>query len=224
VILPNLCEQLQRAAAEPGFPGEQREKIARIVTSMTMYDKQLRQAFDRDLGERSFSRRLYLAGNKSLGEDRMVLEPQSFLLQMPDFPVERKRRLYAELDRRLLAGEVLGPREREQAFAGVLGPGIRENGGFWYALAGETIIGVATFDKSTAWQLLRRMTFHNFAEHFPDYWVGQWTGPDTLNASTAGAVEGLPTPDSLWSPFAAYCAHPHAWALYSYYRLKEGDQ
>lgn len=221
VIIPNLVDQLRRAAGKPGFPAAQQERIAKLTEGMTLYTAKLREAFYRDLGGRSFSKRLYLGNGESPHEELMQLEPQSFLLQMSDFPVERKIKLLAEIQRRLMANEALGPRQREQAFAGVFGAGVRENGGFWYTLAGELVIGVGGFDKPAAWELLKQMSFHNYAQYFPSYWIGQWTAPDTLNSSLSGRHEGLPTPDSVWTPFAAWCAHPHAWPLYCYYRLRE---
>lgn len=221
VIIPNLVAQLRKAALKPGFPAAQRARIEALIEGMTLYDTRLREAFYRDLGDRTYSRRMYLGGGVSPHDEVMQLEPQSFLMQMSDFPVERKTRLWAEIQRRLMNNEALGPRQREKAVAGVFGLGIRENGGFWYALAGPLVLGVASFDKPAAEGLLRQMTFDNFTRHFPDYWIGQWTGPDTLNSSLAGEYEGLPTPDRTWTPFAAFCAHVHAWPLYDYYRLKE---
>jgi hypothetical protein len=88
---------------------------------------------------------------------------------------------------------------------------------------GETIIGVATFDRPAALALLRRLTFRNFSSRFPDYWVGHWTAPDTINAVYCGDLAGLPRPDNdgLWSIFAAYCAHAHAWPIHGYYRIND---
>jgi cellobiose phosphorylase len=157
----------------------------------------------------------------------MYLEPQAFLLQTTDFPVGRKQVLLREIRRRLLAGEVEGPRQRETPLkSDMMQGGTGENGGFWWALSGPLVLGVATFDQAAASDLLRQMTFANFTRHYPGYWVGQWTAPDTLNASTSGAIAGLPRPGGWgdgqnWSSFGAYCAHAHAWPLYCYYRLGE---
>ena len=91
--------------------------------------------------------------------------------------------------------------------------GSRENGGFWYALNGPLILGVATFDRQAAGELLKKMTFANYARRFPEYWTGQWAASDSLDSSLLPS-EGL---SGNW----IYCAHAHAWPLYCYLRLKE---
>jgi cellobiose phosphorylase len=94
-------------------------------------------------------------------------------------------------------------------------PGARENGGFWYALNGPLVLGVAGFDPQEAEKLLRRMTFASYQRRFPAYWTGQWTASDSLDAASL-ATEGL-------SVYLTYCAHAHAWPLYLYLRLQEGN-
>jgi cellobiose phosphorylase len=92
--------------------------------------------------------------------------------------------------------------------------GSRENGGFWYALNGPLILGVAKFDRAAAHGLLKKMTFANFARSFPDYWTGRWTASDSLDSSlrkTNGLSENM-----------VWCAHAHAWPLYCWLRLSEG--
>ncbi|MFO1477190.1 MAG: hypothetical protein U1F98_11120 [Verrucomicrobiota bacterium] len=222
--LPELVRQLEQSGNGKSLSPEQRERLVKLVAGMKRYDALIREAFYRDLGDRTFSRRLYFDHQASLGDDNMHLEPQAFLLQSPDFPVDRKRILLEETRKRLLNGEVQGPRQREQPVTdATFNAGVSENGGFWYALAGPAIVGIGTFDKPAAWEMLRQMTFDHFARTFPQYWVGQWTAPDTLCSSAAGPVIGLPRPANggFWIPFAAYCAHAHAWPLYCYYRLKE---
>ncbi len=80
---------------------------------------------------------------------------------------------------------------------------------------------MASFDKKAATSLLERLTFSYFSKCYPDYWVGHWTAPDTLNTFESGDLAGLPRPehDGFWFNFAAYCAHPHAWPLYAYLRI-----
>jgi cellobiose phosphorylase len=168
----------------------------------------------RDLGDRAFPRRAWAWLNESLGENEMWLEPQGFTLLIPEFPADRKRRLYAELEHRLLVGEAMGPRQIEKPVVEPGTPqGSRENGGFWYALNGPVILGLATFDRPAAEDLLRRMTFANYARSFPDYWTGQWSASDSLDSSllkTNGLSSAIP-----------WCAHAHAWPLYCWLRLRE---
>lgn len=222
-VLPSLIGQLERASASPVMAA-QKDRATKLIAGLKRYEALIRKAFYDDLGDRTFSRRLYFDYSTPFGDDTMHIEPQSYLLLDADFPVERKRVLWNEIGRRLLNGESLGARQRETPPANQLfAPGTSENGGVWFALNGPMVAGVGTFDKPAARELLRRMTYANFARQFPGYWVGQWTAPDTLNSAVSGPIAGLPRPGDggMWIPFAAYCAHAHAWPLYDYYRLNE---
>ena len=221
-LLPPLIAMLN-AYAETR-PVDQAMTIGHLTHDMQVYADAVIQAMMRDMEGRTFARRAWLAPGKAMGDDSMYIEPQSFLLQAAAFPVERKRVLLREMQRRLIDGEVLGPRMRETYSSDArMAPGTSENGGFWYSLAGQTIAGVATFDRKAALALLDRMAFRNFGRHYPDYWVGQWTAPDTLNAVTSGDAAGLPRPmdNDLWCKMAVYCAHAHAWPLYCYFRIRD---
>ena len=220
-ILPPLVDQLDAYARRRS--GDRAEPAGRLAEAMRVYADQVSQAMMRDMEGRTYARRAWLAPGKALGEDEMYLEPQSFLLQAPAFPLERKRALLREMQRRLIDGEALGPRQRETPPPNArMTPGTSENGGFWYSLAGQAIAGVATFDRKAALALLDRMTFRNVSRRHPAYWVGQWTAPDTLNANTAGDLAGLPRPmdDGVFCRMANYCAHAHAWPIYAYFRIQ----
>ncbi|WP_174292263.1 GH36-type glycosyl hydrolase domain-containing protein [Sphingomonas bacterium] len=220
-IMPAMIEQLDAYAQTQ--QGERAIVIGHLTSSMRTYADRISQAMMRDVEGRTFARRAWLAPGKALGENNMYLEPQSFLLQAPDFPIARKRRLFRELQRRLMDGEILGPRQREKAvFTSGMIAGTSENGGFWYSLAGQAIAGVATFDRRAALAMLDRLMFRNFGRHHPGYWVGLWTAPDTLNAERAGDIGGLPRPmnDGVFYKMAVYCAHAHAWPVYCYFRIR----
>jgi hypothetical protein len=222
-ILPELEQQLERAAGQAKLSA-QRNRLVNLFAGLKRFDALNRAAFYRDLGDRTFARRIYFNPTTPFGDDAMHLEPQSFLLQAPDFPVERKRVLLDEIHQRLMDGEALGPRQREKPLNEPLfGAGIAENGAYWYALAGPMIVGVGTFDKPAARELLRQMTFDNYTRNFPNYWVGQWTAPDTLCSGAAGPLTGLPRTNDggIWISFPVFCAHAHSWPLYCYYRLNE---
>ena len=211
VLLPQLAAQLRRFAA--GRPA-----AAALAAAADAFAGQVEAALLRDMDGRSFARRAYLGRAGARGEDSLWLEPQPFLLQLPRFPVERKRALFTEVQRRVMAGEAMGARQVERSSAeGDLKSGMRENGGFWYALNGPLALGLATFDPATAQALLRRMTFDHYARAFPAYWPGRWSAADSLDAST------LPTAGL--STFAIWCAHPHAWPLHVYLKLRAaGDR
>lgn len=203
-ILGDLANQIEAAHDRA---------TSELTAAMREYRAELHEAFMRDLGERAFPRRAWIDARTPLGEDDMWLEPQGYTLLIPEFSVARRRRLYSELQRRLLTGEAMGARQIERPTANaVTTPGSRENGGFWYALNGPLVLGVATFDPDAAEDLLRRMSFANYARRFPTYWTGQWSASDSLDSSllkTNGLSIAIP-----------YCAHAHAWPLYCYLRLR----
>ncbi len=207
VILGDLAAILEKTQ----LPG-----TSELIAALREYRAQLLAAFLRDLGDRAFPRRTYLWTDaaSALGDKEMWIEPQGFTMLIEELPADRKRRLYTELERRLLEGEALGPRQIEKPAVQPGTPqGSRENGGFWYALNGPVILGVSTFDRAAARDLLRRMSFANYAQKFPDYWTGQWSASDSIDSSllrTQGLASGIP-----------WCAHAHAWPLYCWLRLHE---
>jgi len=206
VILGDLAEMLA-ATKDPS--------TAELTGAMQEYRTELLASWMKDLGERAFPRRAWTSWNSALGEKEMWLEPQGFALLIPEFDADRKRRLFEEVKKRLLEGESMGARQIETPVNQPGTPaGSRENGGFWYALNGPLILGVAKFDRAAAHGLLKKMTFANFARSFPDYWTGRWTASDSLDSSlrkTNGLSENM-----------VWCAHAHAWPLYCWLRLSEG--
>jgi cellobiose phosphorylase len=185
-----------------------------LAAALREYRGEILDAYLRDWGSRPFPRRAYVRGDQAYGDADMWLEPQGFTLLIPELDRDRKGHLWGEIQRRLVAGEAMGARqiEKPKPQPGTEA-GSRENGGFWYALNGPLILGVATFDREAARELLKKMTFANYARHFPEYWTGQWAASDSLDSSLLPS-EGL---SGNW----VYCAHAHAWPLYCYLRLKE---
>jgi len=222
-VFPTLIGQLDMASQTAGVKID-KGRAGQLSAALQRYLQAMRGNFYKDLGTASFSRRLYFTQTKSWGDDNMHIEPQSFLMLAPDFPRERKLQLWREVQAKLLNGEQIGPRQRDKPQVGAIQDvGSGENGGVWFALAGPMIVGVGTVDSDAAWALLRRLSMDNFAKNFPDYWVGQWTGPECFNSAPIGSIAGLPRTCSshMFTSFPAYCAHAHAWPLYCYYRLKE---
>ena len=213
-ILDKLSDELLNAAA---VLEKERDILMPLSEGMRIYRENLLKAFMYDMRGRSFPIRMYFNG-KSYGEDNMFLEPQGFTLQIKELSTEKKAELYKEMKKRLYQGEILGARQQEKPqFNGNKEwySGSRENGGFWYSLNGPVILGVATFDKAEAMKLLKAMTLRNMSEHFPDYWSSYWSSADTLESSLI-PEHGIP----YWC-IPVYCAHPHAWILYCYYKLNE---
>lgn len=223
-VLPALIQQLEKNEKQLSSGSQQLCKD--LINGLRLFERSNRDAFYKDLQERTFSRRLYLAGDETLGDNDIHIEPQIFLMQDEKFPREKKKLLWREIQERLLDRELLEPRQRERGAPNAQYiPGTGENGGFWHALTGPLVIGLASVDKKAAAELLERMTFSHFAKCYPNYWVGHWTSPDTINTYESGDIAGLPRngDNGFWFNFAAYCAHAHAWPLYGYLRLQKDD-
>lgn len=198
-----------------------------LADEMEQYRTTLFQAFLQDLGDRDYAPRCYIGfdDNPALrfGEDRLCLEAQIWLLQLEDFPAVRKKRLWKQVYEKLIQPEKLGARTRERPLWHD-SVGIGEDGGIWYSHQGPLMVGVASFDPAGARNLMDRLTFHHIAQCYPDYWLGHWTAADSVE-STLSPQEGL---YRAWCDhaFYPYCAHLHAWMLYTYCRLfaKPGAQ
>ena len=218
VIIKDMVDWLEKA--KDTLP-DHRKIIDRFCESLSLYYEKIKNGFLKDLEGRSFPKRLYFNETEALGDDIMFFEPQGFTMQIPDLSDQQKATLYDEVYNRLIKGEVLGARQQEAPIdTERLVGGSRENGGFWYALNGPWIVGVAMWDFDKGMELLRKMTFANFTKHFPEYWHGMWSGPDNLESSLL-PTEGLPDQKGHWGYAPVYCGHAHAWPLYCYLRLSE---
>ena len=82
-------------------------EAAELTAAMLEYRSELHVAWNRDLGDRDFPRRAWMDATTPLGEDDMWLEPQGYTLLIPEFSIERKRRLFTQLQNRLLAKKPL---------------------------------------------------------------------------------------------------------------------
>ena len=219
-ILDNLIPSIEKFGNSPSGVGSQSHS-QHLAGSMQLFRQNVYIAFMKELGDRKFSKRMYYNG-ESYGDDNMFLEPQGYLLQFKDLSVERKKVLFDEMKKRVYTGEKLGAREQQkpQFVDDGFDPGSRENGGFWYALNGPVVIGLSTFDKTEAIKMLKMMTFNNFSRNFPQYWTSYWSTADNIESSLI-RVEGLPDQTWTYADQPVFCAHPHAWPLYCYYRIKE---
>lgn len=219
--LHTLTQALQRAGEENAG---RRNELQPLLRSMLQYRQSLLDAYLRDLGNRPFPLRMYLDG-RAYGTDNLFLEAQGYTLALPELPAERKRLLYQELRRRVYAGEAIGAREQQapEFDDPEFDPGSRENGGFWWALNGPVILGVLTFDPPEARRLLEAISLRQLARHFPRYWTSYWSSADNLESSLI-PEEGLPDQSGDYASIPVFCAHPHAWLLYCYERIRECEK
>lgn len=196
-------------------------EVAAFIPALESYRAGIEAVFMKDLGDRKFAARAYLNKQLRFGVDNVCIEPQGYLLQIPTLSKERKKEIYAYVKSKLLTPEKIGMRTREKPLW--KGNPDGEDGGIWFSLEYPVLLGVATFDKEEAKALLMKFSFQNFAENYPDYWVGQWTAADEVNSTLYR--EGL---YAFWVPsqdrkhaFQGFCSHPHTWPLYCYFKLKE---
>jgi len=213
VVLNNLAMQLDQAAANPSF-ATRSSRLNRLTQSIREFQSGVRSAFLNELGNRSFSLRCRV-NQEVMGDTKLFLEPQGYALQMPEISLEQKRRIFAEIEKRVMSGEVMGARLAEEFIPNPYGDPMISTGLFWWSMNGPLILGVDSFDHQAAWGMLRKMTFENHADNFPTFWEGYWTASDALGSSK------MPYEGAIPSPFPAFCGHAHAWPLYCYYRLRE---
>ncbi|KGE18729.1 GH36-type glycosyl hydrolase domain-containing protein [Paenibacillus wynnii] len=219
-VLPAFIRELKEYAALAGPTSI----LEDLIEQAGEYYDEIYAAYMADMEGRTFSPRCYLCEDDEpmlkFGMDTLCIEPQPFLLQVESFPLERKKQLYHEIKTRVLDMEKHGARTREVP---LWGSGNAEDGGIWFSHQGPLIIGIASFDKAEAVKLLKKLSFHRFAENYPDYWLGHWTFADVLESSLFNR-EGL-YKGWLKDPFQAFCAHAHAWLLYCYYKVcREADE
>lgn len=196
-------------------------KATPFIAALEEYRASIEKVFMKDLGSRKFSARAYLNNQLRFGIDNVCIEPQGYLLQIPTLSKDRKKEIYDYVKSKLLTPEKIGMRTREKPLW--KGNPDGEDGGIWFSLEYPVLLGVATFDKKEARSLLLKFSFQNFADSYPDYWVGQWTAADEVNSTLYR--EGL---YAFWVPsqdrkhaFQGYCSHPHTWPLFCYFKLKD---
>ncbi len=192
-----------------------------FISALEAYRASIEKVFMQDLGDRKFAARAYLNTQLRFGVDNVCIEPQGYLLQIPTLSTERKKEIYDYVKSKLLTPEKIGARTREKPLW--KGNPDGEDGGIWFSLEYPLLLGVASFDKEEAKALLLKFSFQNFADNYPDYWVGQWTAADEVNSTLYR--EGL---YAFWVPsqdrkhaFQGWCSHPHTWPLFCYFKLKE---
>lgn len=216
-IFQTLIPEIEAGGEKNGILTE----IKPLIESMTLYRKKILDAFLKDTEGRTFPKRMYFDG-KPYGDENMFLEPMGYTLQVDEIPAEYKKNLYEEMKKRLYKGEKLGARQQEipEFESEEYDKGSRENGGFWWALNGPVIVGVNSFDTKEAEKLLYDMSFEHYREAFPQYWSSYWSASDNIESSLI-PEEGLPDQSFDYAGQPVFCAHPHAWNLYCYYRLHE---
>jgi len=187
-----------------------------LLNSIKEQRSSIYKSFLKDWGDSDFIRRFYW-GSQSVGHDKAYIWPQAFALQIPEISDDRKNKIIDKIDQRLFQEEKVGARLMETTLPTknkhYAPDGMGENGAFWFSPYGQYVLGVAEVDIDKAWQYFHRSTFKTIANQYPEFWIGQWTAGDSINSSLS-TIPGN-------ARHMMYNAHPHAYQLYMYYRLKE---
>lgn len=229
-VLGSLADALDALPPDAGASAATLDEARRLARALRSTRASLLDAFLKDWGDADFPVRARIGRDLVVGDKELFLEPLGFILGLPEVPEERRHRLWDLIRERLMDREMLGARQRET-------PGSRENGGIWHALNGNLVTGLARLDRDAARDFAARMGLRQHRRHFPDQWVGQWSGGDSHDPSATRAD----TDDSSFSwdggyggpgntagrvapylyPFPVFCAHAHAWPLQAHFLLAQ---
>lgn len=219
VLLPALADHLE--AARPHLDGGH---VDLLVASIRKYREAVTQALLADMEGRTFARRAYLGDGSVIGEHNIFLEPQPWLLMLPEF--DRKAEMWETLRERLCSKEPLGSRAIEHPVEGhgEAPPGETENAAFWHALHGQLISALVPLDPAAARSLLKRASLNHFAEILPEVWYGQWSGSDTHNSILSDRPGMMTSLDPLREVTPVPCAHAHAYPLFCHQKILQEEK
>ena len=103
--------------------------------------------------------------------------------------------------------------------------GTAEGGGVWFALNFPLIMAYARTNPGYAWEIWRNMTLANHARHYPNTWIGLWSGPDAYNVNSwdeDGETWSIPfnlQGYGYMMDFPVFIAHSHAVPWYGLIKL-----
>lgn len=218
-VYGDLADHLTTYRNGADTEASQARHLEQLIADIRDYRRQVFEALLRDWGDEPFIRRFYL-GDRSVGHDKVYIWPQAFALQIPELPLDRKQKIVDVVEERLVRPEKVGGRLMEEVLpterTHYCLPGMGENGAFWFSPYGQYVLGVAEVDLERAWRYFHRSSLGHIGSQFPGLWIGQWTAGDSVNSSLSESPGH--------ARHMMYNAHPHAYQLYMYFRLKEIGQ
>ena len=223
VVLQKFTGVLKKASNHSHLTKEKKE-IESLLNKVSLYQKNQLNAFIKDFGDRDFVKRAYYNETLSMGDKHMHIESQLYTLMIDEIPLEQKQRIVRQVGKRLANNEVLGVRTSETKVSDTFEAGTHENGGIWQYVQGMYALGLLHVDVKEADKIIKEMSFNNFAENYPDYWPGQWTGADVVSSSLAKYPGLVSNNGSVYMDFPTYCAHIHSWPLLYQFKKKELEQ
>ena len=220
LYLKELADGLEKIKGDKELAGQE-GRVEKLIKALSGYSSQQRDNILENWGENPWVPRL-LIGDKVFGKDTIFNETQCYVIGLKDIPNERRIALWKAVQEKSANGEKKGCRYTNVPLR--ISPGTDPNdkvgehemGGVWYYTNAPLIVGYSDVDKQASIEAFKKLTFMQHAKDYPNYWIGMWSAPDAINSSISDD-EG--TTSSYTRPFPVYCAHPHAWNLWMYFRL-----
>ena len=133
----------------------------------------------------------------------------------------RRTRCWAQIDALLRDGSPLGARLLSRA-NGDQPSGESTQGGVWLSITHTLVWAAAQRNPEMAWDEFMRNTLRNHTAHYPDVWVGAWSGPDAYNSDWSprpGWTWDLPALNVYGQMWPIQNVHAHSQPLLSFLRL-----
>jgi hypothetical protein len=165
--------------------------------------------------------RAILPAGEIYGTDRLHLEPQPWAILAGVTDDTQTDVLLDEIDALLREGSPLGARLFSQG-SGDRPSGDSTQGGVWLSITHTLVWGAARRKPELAWDEFVRNTLRNHTAHYPDVWVGAWSGPDAYNSdwsSRPGWTWDLPALNVYGQYWPIQNVHTHSQPLLSFLRL-----
>ncbi len=176
-----------------------------------------------------------------VGDEELWLEPQPWAVIGRSASQEEAETLTGNIDRLLRKPSLIGAMLYSKGLArmekeGGAKAGILTNGGVWPSINGTLIWALALLDGEAAWDEWQKNSLCRHAEEYPEVWYGIWSGPDCYNSALSeypGQTQfdesylpgkkntdiGFKYKGMNWVDFPVMNMHPHAWPLYSTFKL-----
>jgi hypothetical protein len=165
--------------------------------------------------------RAVLPSGDVYGTDRLHLEPQPWAILAGVTDDAQTDTVLRQIDTLLRDGSPLGARLLSRA-SGDQPSGESTQGGVWLSITHTLVWAATRRNPELAWDEFMRNTMRNHAAHYPDVWVGAWSGPDAYNSDwspRAGWTWDLPALNVYGQFWPIQNVHTHSQPLLSFLRL-----
>jgi len=169
-----------------------------------------------------------------IGEDRMWLEPQPWIIIGNTADKQQEEILMTSLNELVRKPSKIGATLHSKPLYERVNPvGMGTNAGIWPSINGTLVWALSLVDKNAAWDEWKKNSLAKHAEEYPKVWYGIWSGPDTYNSEYSKYpgqtifdefyLTGNPADHSTelelgglnWTDWPVFNLHPHAWPLFN---------